>query len=257
MKMELSTKDFPVFKDWINALKTVNEEHTIEAREDGLHCMAMDPSHVAMIDTKFGFEIFEEYSITPGPLDKELVCLNVSELSKFLSRIGKDERVTLRKDTAKAKFIIETTKSGRDRNFKINIMDDFEGEVPKPKLLFKTKSRITLDGFEEALKDAGLVSEHIVIEVKNDKLRLEGIGDMGNTLMEWTTASDDILELKIEEEAKATFTLSYIDEMVKAMKPLAEVLNVELSTDMPVSIECECNNRYMELKFFLAPCIGV
>lgn len=251
MEMKIG-KEFPIFSAWIDALKTINEEHTIEANEEGLHSVAMDNSHVAMIDTKFRKELFEDYSVTG---DKETVTLNVADLSKFLNRIGKDEKVSLRKDDKQSRVIIETRLSGRARQFSIATLEDFDNEVPEPKIFFKSKGRIVLKGFEDALKDAALVSEHIVLDFKDEKFKVSGYGDMADTFMEWTKDSDDILQLEIQEPAKATYTLSYVEDMIKAAKPLSEVLTLELTQDMPLKIDAEGN--LIDLVFYMAPCIGV
>jgi len=252
MKMEIK-KEIQTFKDWIKILRTIGEEQSIKADAEGLHVVGMDPSHVAMIKTDFKKELFEEYSVEGD----EEVSLNVQEFSKILDRIAKDERVILEKNVERAKFLLMVKKGTRVRQFSLPILDSFDAEVPEPKIFFKAKSRITLEEFNLGLNDASLVSEHIALNIADELMKLEGFGDMGDTLAQWDKDSEGLLELKAEEDAKATFTLSYIIDMVKASKPLAEVLTIELSTDMPIRIEAECNTPYIKAEYYLAPCIGV
>lgn len=251
MKMELKEK-LPLFKDWINVIRTIGEEQSIEARNDGLHVVGMDPSHVAMINAEFQKELFDSYEVE----EDDNVTINVNELYKRLNRIEKNERVTLEKDVKQAKFLITVQKGTRIRRFKMNILADEAAEVPEPKIFFKGKVRITHDDFHMALNDAQLVSEHIVVIMEKDVMKIEGYGDEGDTLAQWDENSDDILSLKIDEDGKATYTLSYLMEIVKAIKGLSEVLEVEISTDMPIRIKAECVD-HIKLEFFLAPCIGV
>ena len=252
MKMEIK-KEFGQFKDWIKVIRTILEEQTIEAREDGLHALGMDPSHVAMIKTAFRKELFDSYEV--GEDDK--VTVNIKELYKILDRIDeKTERVVIEHDKEQAKLLITTTKGNRIRQFKAPVLEDYDAELPEPKIFFKSKCRIVRDEFDLGLSDAQLVSEHVVISMTEAFVKIEGMGDMGDSLAQWNDGSDDLLELASKEEAKATFTLTYLMDIVKAVKPLSEVLTIELTTDMPIRIEAETPG-YIPIEFFLAPCIGV
>ena len=69
------------------------------------------------------------------------------------------------------------------------------------------------------------------------------------------TGSDDLLELSVEESSKATFTLSYLQDIANAAGANSEVCVLELSTDMPVKLDFELLQG--KLVYYLAPCIGV
>ena len=58
-----------------------------------------------------------------------------------------------------------------------------------------------------------------------------------------------------QEDSSATFTLSYIQDIVNAAGSVGEVANLELSTDMPIKMDFEINKG--RLIYYLAPCIGV
>lgn len=253
MEIEVGT-DFPVLRDWIKLLKVVNEEHTLVCTDEGMKILTMDPSHVLMVDTSIKASLFDSYKIEG---DTEKVTVNVAELSRFLDRIGKDERVVLASITKEAKVSINSSKAGFRRRFKTHMMEPYDEEVPQPKIFFKANGRLAVKAFETAIKDAGLVSEHIKFALNDEQMKISAVGDLGSAESEWDKASDDLLELKGEEEATATFTLTYMNDIVGALKPLADVVNIELSTDMPIKIVGECKNPQVEVTFYLAPCIGV
>jgi proliferating cell nuclear antigen len=245
-------KDFASFQAWVNILRTISEEQIIVADEQGLHVVGMDPSHVAMINTDFNKELFESYEAE----EDDKIAINVNEFYRFLDRAKKEERVLIEKDEKNARLLLTVKKGTRVREFRIPTLADTDSEVPDPKIFFKAKSRITWEGFNLGLNDANLVSEHIVLDYKGSLMKLEGYGDMGDAFAQWDEDSDDILKLVIDEDSKATYTLSYIMDIVKAVKPLAEVLTIELATDMPIKIEAECIPG-IKAEFYLAPCIGV
>lgn len=253
MKIGIGTSGFPVLRDWIKLLKVAGEEHTLVCSKEGIKILSMDPSHVLMVDTNIKASLFDSYEVEG---DVERVTVNVLELGRFLDRIGKDERVELftPKD---AKLNIAASKSGFRRNFKVPIMEPYEDEVPEPKINFKTSSRLTVKAFEIATKDAGLVSDHIKISLNDAQMTMNAEGDIGSAASEWTKDSDDLLDLKGEEDATATFTLTYIADIVGALKPLADVVEIELSSDMPIKFVGECTKEQVEATFYLAPVIGV
>ena len=78
---------------------------------------------------------------------------------------------------------------------------------------------------------------------------------MGSAVSEWEKGSDDLIELKAEEDSSATFTLSYLNEIANAASGVSEVATIELSTDMPIKMDFELSKG--KLVYYLAPCIGV
>jgi DNA polymerase III sliding clamp (beta) subunit (PCNA family) len=99
------------------------------------------------------------------------------------------------------------------------------------------------------------VSEHVKVEVTGDVFKVSATGDMGSALSEWERDSDELLELKVEEDVSATFTLSYLQDIVNAVTASSEVATLELSTDMPIKMDFELPQG--RLIYYLAPCIGV
>ena len=254
MKLSMGQKAFTFFKGYISLLKVINDELTLQVDDTGITVMGMDPSHVAMIDSKLKAELFDEFS---APDDGTKITLNLGEFSKFLDRIGKDETVKIDYDADKAKVFIATRTSGRNRRFSLSVLEPLEEEIPKPKIFFKSSARILTQSVERAIKDAGLVSEWIRMAVEGETLKLDARGDMGSASNEFTKDSDEILELKSEEDSSAAYTLSYLADIFGQIKGIADVVTLELATDMPVKIQVEPNNTNLEVTLYLAPMIGV
>jgi len=246
-------QNFSVFKEWISLLKIAGEEHTLIANEETITVRSMDPSHVLLVDTTIQKALFEDYSL--GDVPEKKVTINVNELSKVLDRIGKDEKVKLIYSEEKARFIVNSTKTGHRRNFELPVMDPLDSEVPEPKIFFKSKVRMIIKAVDIAIKDAMLVGDHVILGFNKEQASIKGEGDMGSSFSEWTKDSDDMLDLKSEEDSHATFTLTFISDAISAMKSLADVVAIELSTDMPLKAEAECTNQNVKVIVYLAPCI--
>lgn len=254
MHLEMGQKALTFFKGYISLLKVINEELTLQVDDTGIKAMGMDPSHVAMIDSKLKAPLFEAFSVPEGG---SKVIINLGDFDKFLDRIGKDEAVTIDYSEEKAKLFIVTKASGRTRRFSLAVLEPLEDEIPEPKIFFKSSARLLTQGVERAIKDAGLVSEWLRIAIEGEMLKFNAQGDLGSADNEYTKDSDEVLELKSEADSSATYTLSYLSDMFGALKSVADVVTLELSTDMPVKIEASPNNPNLEVTLYLAPMIGV
>jgi proliferating cell nuclear antigen len=248
---EVEVSRIDPFRDLIKALSVIVDEGTFLMNEAQIKLLAMDPSHVAMVDFELPNEFFDNYKCEGEPR----LSINIKEFLRFLDRVNRDEmvRVTLEED--KARLVINTQRGGYSRRFEMPILEPLNEEVPQPKIFFKAKVRMLTQSLRNAIRDANLVSEHVKIEVQDDLFRVRAEGDMGSANSVWEKNSDDILEIDFEEDSSATFTLSYIQDIVNAAGSVGEVANLELSTDMPIKMDFEINKG--RLIYYLAPCIGV
>jgi len=78
---------------------------------------------------------------------------------------------------------------------------------------------------------------------------------MGATI-ELKKGSDALLDIQAEEPAKATFSLSYLTEIVKAASATSELATIEFATDMPIRIDFQ-QPKEGKLTYYLAPRIEV
>lgn len=250
--LEMSSKSFGVFKDFFGLLKILNDEVTLNVDDSGIQVIGMDPSHVAMVDAKILPGLFDKFEPSEKP-----ITINLMEFNKFLDRLGKEDNPKIQYNAEKAQLMILAKKIGFTRRFTLSTLEPLEDEVPKPKIFFKSSGRIITQIVDRAIKDADLVSEHVKFILDKNVMKIMATGDLGSASNEFEKGSDELLELKSEEEATATFTLSYLKDMFGALKNLTDVVTIELSTDMPMKIEATASVPNIEVTLYLAPCIGV
>lgn len=219
--------------------------------EDNLKLLAMDPSHVAMVDFELPGVFFDRYTCENEPR----LSINMGEFQKFLDRVDRDEQVNIRLDDEQARLVIQCKRGGHTRRFVMPILEPVDEEVPSPKIFFKSSARILTQSLRRAIRDATIVSEHVKLEVSEDEIKISAVGDRGSAFSIWELGADDLLELKSEENSSATFTLSYLQDIINAAVVSSEVATLELSTDMPIKIKFELPQG--RLIYYLAPCIGV
>ena len=251
MMFKAQMTDAKFLKDMMGAISILIDEATFDVSPEGIKLRAMDPSRVAMVDFEWPKTVFDDYSCS----ENMKMCINISELLKLLRRTGKDETVELSLDekTGKLKIAI---KGNYSRTFNMPTLEAMDEDVPTPKVTFNVSAKTTTQGLREAIEDASLVSDHVKIEADNQKMVMIAAGDIMGAKIEFKPGDDVLLEMKAKEASKATFSLSYLSEIVKASVPTSEIVVIEFSTDMPIKLDFQ-QEKEGKLKFFLAPRIEV
>ena len=243
--------DAKQLKDMITAISTLIDEATFDINPDGIKLRAMDPSRVAMVDFEWPKTVFDEYTCS----EPMKMCINISEMLKLLRRTGKDESVELSLDEKTGR--LQMTIRGRYmRSFNMPTLEAVEEEVPTPKVAFNVRAKTTTDGLSQAIEDANLVSDHVRLEIDKEKMVMRATGDLMGATIEMKKGSDALLDLEAKEPSKATFSLSYLSEIVKASAATSDIAIIEFSTDMPIRLDFQ-QPKEGKLTFYLAPRIEV
>ncbi|MGE5533486.1 MAG: proliferating cell nuclear antigen (pcna) [Bacillota bacterium] len=244
---KLKVSDAKLLRDMATAISILVDEATFKIDSEGLKLRAMDPSRVAMIDFEWPKSIFQEFVST----EPTKICLNISELLKLLKRAGKEEAVELSLDDKTGRLLVTIT-GKYSRNFTMPTLEASEEEVPTPKISFNVKAKTTTQGLSQAIEDAQLVSDHVKIEAEPEKLTLSASGDLMGATITLQKGNDALLDLEVKEKAKATFSLSYLSEIIKAASATSDIATLEFSSDMPVRIDFQ-QTKEGKLTFFLTP----
>lgn len=244
---KLKVADAKLLRDMITSISILVDEATFKLDPEGMKLRAMDPSRVAMVDFEWPKTVFEEYQCdTPTKM-----CINITELLKLLKRAGKDEVVELILDDKTGKLQVKI--SGKyARNFTMPTLEASEEEVPTPKLTFNVKVKATTSGLSQAIEDAQLVSDHVKVEADAEKLVLNAAGDLMGAEISLQKGTDTILDLEAKEPSKATFSLSYLSEIIKAASATSDIGTLEFSSDMPIKLDFQ-QAKEGKLTFYLAP----
>ncbi|MBS7615861.1 proliferating cell nuclear antigen (pcna) [Candidatus Bathyarchaeota archaeon] len=244
---KLKVSDAKLLRDMATAISILVDEATFQITPESLKLRAMDPSRVAMVDFEWPKTVFEEYMCN----QPTKMCINISELLKLLRRVGKDEAVELALDEKTGRLQVKIT-GKYTRNFTMPTLEASEEEVPTPKITFNVRAKATTEGLRQAIEDAELVSDHVRIEADNEKLVFQATGDLMGATIEIKKGSDALLDLEAKETSKATFSLSYLSEIIKAASATSDIATLEFSSDMPIKIDFQ-QSKDGKLTFYLAP----
>ncbi len=244
---KLKMSDAKQLTDMASAIAILVDEATFQINPENIKLRAMDPSRVAMVDFEWSKAVFEEYICS----EPTKMCINISELLKLIKRAGRNEVVELSLDEKTARLKVRIT-GKYTRNFTMPTLEATEEEVPTPKVTFNVTAKATTGGLRQAIEDAQLVSDHVRIEAEAEKLILNASGDLMGATIELQKGSDTLLDLQTKEPSKATFSLSYLAEIIKAASATSEITTMDFASDMPIKLDFQQTNEG-KLTYYLAP----
>ncbi len=217
----------------MQAISTIVDEAIFNANNEGILFRAMDPSHIALINIEWSKAAFEHYQC-----DRDMLfAVRVDEFLKLLKRADKDEGIEVSIDGTEQSLSLKLIKQQqKSRYYKLRLLDvSSSSTTPLPKINFTTKVTMSLNAFSDALEDIKVISDEVTIICNNNTLRFEGKGDAGEANVTFEKG-DEVQEITVnEQEAKATYSMEYLLDIVKAID--AESIVLEYSSKMPIHLE--------------------
>lgn len=234
---EVSVEDAKFWKNCVDAIVNLIDEGVLEVKADGISLRAMDPSQIAMVSFFVPKKSFVEYNVEGS----ERLGLNFDNLAKFLARAREKEK--LRMVLEENRLGMEFSGEGR-RSFKVPLLDLSAGPQKEPKIEYDATVKVNAGQLKEILRDATLVSSHVVLEATEAGFFVDAKGDSAD-LNEKATA-----EVSLKKPARATFPLQFLDDIAKAC-PNDAGITLNLKTNAPIKIEYAIGDA--SLTYYLAP----
>ncbi len=227
-----------------SAVSTLVEEATFEASPEGITFRAMDPSHVALIDLLWPKPAFEKYEC-----DKPFkFSMKVDDFMKLIKRADAKDSIEI---TTADDMLALRIFDGYKREFSLHLIESTYGPTPLPKLSFNVKATIAGRAFDKILSDVSAISDHMTIDASKDKLVFSGKSDIGSGSITLEKAGQDLLELEVKEEGKATYNIEYLSKIIKVTT--SDIILLEYSSKMPIRLELKLSDLGGKIHFYLAP----
>jgi len=259
------------FKDYLACLNVLVEEANLELSHEGLKVVSMDPSYVAMVELILPPAYFDKFNV--GEPDK--VGVNVKTLIQAMGKVGKDDPLSVDHEytvkTIETKDdlgnVVATRQTREDEKLILTLgwasdvqrkkivpcLTPLDEEVPQPRIFFKSRTRMITQVLKRILDD--LDGEHVTISTDSDGITFSHNGDAYSESTPLRKDSDHILDHKVEEPVKTTYTKDYLAQITKAAVKVSEVVDLQFSQDMPIRVEAELPEG--RLVYHVAPCIGI
>ena len=268
-----ATLRHPIASDFQKILKALNsilDEVVIRFDYQGIHVAQMEPAHIAMVVWHMPPTALYEYTITNEPL---LCSVDLRNLIKCFKNIDKKYEITMqytfsalvRTDARGREEVEEGTKDdkltvlfqsadGRRKKFDVETLDVTHQEI-EPKLAFEAKAVVSIDTLLEAIQDVEPISESITFTIDSyaDSLTVSAKGEDRRFEMVFNRGESITSELvnNTSQPVKASFSISYLEKILKGGRPLSDDVILYLSTNRPAKIQIP---TYLgELYFLLAP----
>ncbi|MFY9301626.1 MAG: proliferating cell nuclear antigen (pcna) [Candidatus Nitrosotenuis sp.] len=231
------------WKAILSAISTLVEEATFEATSEGITFRGMDPSHVALIDISWPNSAFEKYE-SDGDIK---FGVRIDEFSKLIKRADKTESIEI--SILENMLLISI---GKNKQYKMRLIESSATDTPLPKIPYDTKIGLATTLFDKILGDVQVVSDYLTIKATATKTEFSGKGDSGEVLISLQKQQDELSEITVKEESTGTYSLEYLNPIVKAVGTASGSIICEYSTAKPLRIEFKVANMG-RIHFYLAP----
>jgi proliferating cell nuclear antigen len=233
-----------------SAIKTLVEEATFEAGNEGLVFRAMDPSHIALVDLMWPNTAFEKYEC-----DKQFkFSIRVEDFVKLIGRTDAKDSVEITSTEEDA--LLLRLMNGYKREFRVHLIESTSGSAPLPKLEFDVRMGMSKSVFEKVLTDISVVADQVTLSSLKDGISFSGKSDIGAATVQLDKNGADILELGVKQEAKASYNIDYMLGISKAIGSTSDTIVCEYSSKKPARLEFKLNEQGSRIHYYLAPRIS-
>jgi proliferating cell nuclear antigen len=228
----------------ISAISTLVEEATFVANAEGITFRGMDPSHVALIDISWPNSAFEKYEC-----DNDIKFgVRVDEFSKLIKRAEKQDSIEI--GISEDNMLLVTI--GKNKKYKMRLIESSASDTPLPKIPYDTKIGLMSSAFDKILGDVQVVSDYLTIKATTSKAEFSGKGDSGEVVIDLEKGMEQLTDISVKQESIGTYSLEYLNPIVKAVGTTAGSVTCEYSSAKPLRIEFKVAN-IGRIHFYLAP----
>ena len=244
MVFSAKTNGADEWKAIISAISTLVEEATFEATVEGISFRGMDPSHVALIDINWPNSAFEKYNC-----DSDIKFgVRIDEFSKLIKRSDKSNSIEI--NISDDNMLLVTI--GKNKKYKMRLIESSASDTPLPKIPYDSKISLTSSIFDKILGDVQVVSDYLTINSTDASAEFSGKGDSGEVNIVLEKNEDELTELDVKANSSGTYSLEYLNPIVKAVGTTVETVTCEFSSSKPLRIEFKVAN-IGRIHFYLAP----
>ena len=228
----------------ISAVSTLVEEATFTATAEGITFRGMDPSHVALIDISWPNSAFEKYECD----DEVKFGVRIDEFSKMIKRADKKDSIEISISDQNMMLV----SVGKNKKYKMRLIESAATDTQLPKIPYDCKLSMASSKFDKMLGDVQVVSDYLTIKATDSKVEFSGKGDSGEVTIDLDKSEDGVEEISSKEDSVGSYSLEYLNPIVKAVGPNAGVITCEFSSSKPLRVEFKVAN-IGRIHFYLAP----
>jgi proliferating cell nuclear antigen len=241
----LVMNDGDLLKKSIPIIAEIIDEGVFRINQNGLSLLSPDRTMVAVVDFSIPSAAFDEFSVE----GVQEVGVNMSSLVDVIKRIKSNDKVIIQsgKDN---RVLINLEGSGK-RKFKLALLDIKTEKPPIDQLKFTGRVELKSELLEDAIADAEIVADSLVMQASPELFRITTKGDTSSTELELRKGEEGLVNMQASDSLRARYPLEYLKKMIKAAK-ISDKVMLEFGTDYPMRLGFTAVDR-ISLKFILAP----
>jgi proliferating cell nuclear antigen len=249
---EITMKDLKTVKGIFEALSAVITEAKMKFNKDGVFLEAIDDGRICLVGLKLDKDDFDSYKC-----DGEYVLgLNFDDLTKVMKRGNAKEAVTFayNPDLKTIKILFKAEESKKSRKFGLGLIDLGDSGI-KPEALeaiaYGSKISIPIGYLDEAIKDADIFGETLIISMNTDNLCFHTEGQIGESETVLERGDTGIQDYQCTEKAENTFALTYLKNIAK-VGAIADRIELSLNSSSPMKAKFALMSS-SNIRYYLAP----
>lgn len=237
------------FAKLMKAINAVTDEGTFKVSADGIRLISMDPAHISLVDFELSKEAMENFECG----SETDITVSVNDVMKLLKRAKKGESLELVYDSNEKKLTLRLVDApgSRERIFQLNTLERASNPPNVPKLNFEATARINYNSMAEAIRDAGVASDYVKIVIAPEHVIFAAKSEFGGVETKLLKGGANIFEINAGKEVSASFSINYLDKIVKGASKVSDEVILQLSTDKPIKIGFPIPSG--KLEFLVAP----
>lgn len=252
-------KRAPYFSKCLEVMSSWCDNVLISMDEDSFFVESRDLGAVAfvqLITEKPKFRIFNK------GLKNNVVVVNSDDFKKVLARGSKDDSLLVELEPTRAKLkVVFKTKTGRNRTFRLGILDeedeDFKGlktlrnsfanmEIYDWKVFFNIDPNV----LHEIIADAAIITEVLNFKTKDEEdVLFDTVG--ASSEFEGQLGHDELKNLFISEATSSKYGITMLKNILK-VKGMTRTLGISFESGRPILFNFELKNG-MLLNYIQAP----
>ena len=243
--MKLVLEKAQDFKKSCEAIAVLIHEAEFELSGEGLSLKATDPSQISMVSFELGKKAFKEFKIE----NATRIGLDLDYLNQVMGRAKTSDELTLELSPEKTSLNV-TFKGTSTRHFSVPLIDVSKSSVPNPKIEFEAELKMKPSILQDALKDAELISTHVMLGTEKDNFFVVAQSSKGKLRNETNKKEKEMESFVAKGDTKSMFPLDYLKDMLKAAGGSDEI-ELKLKNDAPLHLEYKIGDA--SIAYFLAP----
>ena len=244
MTLFCQIKNVEEWKATVDAISILVEEAMFIVNQDGLSFRGTDPSHVALLDITFPKSSFERFEATTS-----FFGLRIDDLKNILNSAGNNDIIELKVDDNSFQVYIS---GSLKMNYKINVLDKQETNLPVPKCSYKSKISIKPAMLSRILTNLEKISEFVLVESSSDKVQFSGKSDSGHAKINIDTNNPELDTIQSPDGIVSNYSLEYMIKVIRSVGKASKIVNMEYDSEKPMRLDFEMSSN-TKIQYYLAP----